>query len=240
MGVKSPMTKQTIFFDFFGTLVSYINHNADRNYAQSMAFLRSQGVRIEQPAFLDLLVETFVEHEQKAAIDHREYAWADCAAAVLQKMTGQPAHWDIADALTETYLREWCEDVSYIEGVREMLERLRETHDLALITNTHSTPMVEGLMVDMDIRRFFPTFVSSVDYGYRKPSPRIFQHAMDKAGTTPEHSLYVGDTYEADYVGATGAGMRCLLIDPQRAHDIDSAHRIDSILGLETAVGSLS
>jgi len=233
------MTKQTIFFDFFGTLVSYIGHNAERQYTRSMAFLRSQGIRIDQPAFLDLLVQTFMEHEKKANIDDREYAWADCAASVLHKMTGQPAQWDTADALTETYLSEWCQDVSYIDGVREMLERLREDHDLAVITNTHSTPMVEDLMVEMDIRLFFPTFISSVDYGYRKPSARIFQHAMDKAGTTVERSLYVGDTYEADYVGATGAGMRCLLIDPDAKHDIDSTHRIDSILGLETALGSL-
>ena len=62
---------------------------------------------------------------------------------------------------------------------------------------------------------------------------------MEKAGAAVEHSLYVGDTYEADYVGATGAGMRCLLIDPQGAHDIDSAHRIDNILGLETGLRSL-
>ncbi len=234
MNKKSP--KQTIFFDFFGTLVHYINHNDDRSYPRSIAFLRSQGIMVDQRKFLDLLVETFIEHEQAAAVDHCEYAWSECAAATLQKITGQGAQWHLADALTEVYLSEWCEDVSYIDGVREMLTRLQDQYDLAMITNTHYTPMVEGLMMDMNIRHFFPIFVSSIDFGYRKPSNRIFEHAMRQAGTTPENSLYVGDTYEADYVGATGAGMGIFLIDPDRNHDIGDTERIDTILGLESAL----
>jgi len=230
------MQKPALFFDFFGTLVSYINYNDDRDYPRSVAFLRSQGIFTDQRSFLDQLVQTFIEHEQKAVVTHEEYAWLDCAAAVVQKMTGQPAMWDVADGLTETYLSEWCEDVSYIEGVREMLTRLQDGYDLALITNTHSTPMVEDLMMDMNIRHFFPTFVSSIDYGHRKPSPRIFEHAMGQLGSTPENSFYVGDTYEADYVGATGAGMGVFLIDPDDKHDIASHERIDSILGLEAAL----
>jgi putative hydrolase of the HAD superfamily len=230
------MTKQAIFFDFFGTLVHYINHNDDRDYPRSIAFLRSQGILVDQRTFLDRLVETFIEHEQKAAIDHREYAWSDCAAATLQKITGQGAQWDLADALTETYLQEWCEDVSYIDGVREMLTRLQDQYDLAMITNTHSTSMVEGLLMDMNLRHFFPVFVSSVEFGHRKPSNRIFEHAMRQAGTTPDNSIYVGDTFEADYLGATGAGMGCYLIDPDRVHDIGDHQRIDSILGLEATL----
>jgi putative hydrolase of the HAD superfamily len=236
MNNKSP--KQTIFFDFFGTLVRYVNHNDDRDYPRSIAFLRSQGIMVDQRQFLDLLVETFIEHEQAAAVDHREYAWSDCAAGTLQKITGQGAHWHLADALTEVYLGEWCEDVSNIDGVREMLTRLQDQYDLAMITNTHNTPMVEGLLMDMNLRHFFPVFVSSVDFGYRKPSSRIFEHAMRKAGTTPANSIYIGDTYEADYVGATGVGMRCFLIDPDSDHDIDDTERVDTILGLEAALAA--
>ena len=230
------MTKPALFFDFFGTLEHYINHNDDRSYPRSIAFLRSQGIMVEQRQFLDLLVETFVEHEQAAAVDHREYAWSDCAAVALQKMTGQGAQWDLADALTEVYLGEWCEDVSYIDGVREMLTRLQDQYDLAMITNTHNTPMVEGLLMDMNLRHFFPVFVSSIDFGYRKPSSRIFEHAIRKAGGSPENSIYIGDTHAADYVGATEAGMHCFLIDPERNHDIGETERIDTILGLEAAL----
>ena len=80
------MTRPALFFDFFGTLVDYIPHNEDRDYPLTMALLRSQGIRVEQQAFLDLLKDTFIAHEQKAIIDDREYAWEDCAFEVLRKL----------------------------------------------------------------------------------------------------------------------------------------------------------
>ena len=32
----------------------------------------------------------------------------------------------------------------------------------------------------------------------------------------PEESLYVGDVYSVDYLGATGAGMKAILMDVAR------------------------
>ena len=231
------MTRPALFFDFFGTLVDYIPHNEDRDYPLTMALLRSQGIRVEQQAFLDLLKDTFIAHEQKAIIDDREYAWEDCAFEALRKLTGQSASWATADALTETYLKEWCEDVSPIAGVAEMLARLQEHHALCLITNTHSTRMVHDLLSEFGLYGLFHNrIISSVEYGYRKPSARIFVHAMARAKATPDNSIYIGDTFEADYVGAKGAGMGMLLIDPDGKHDIGDDERLGSILDLEKAL----
>ena len=40
-----------------------------------------------------------------------------------------------------------------------------------------------------------------------KPGPQIFRHACEQLGTTPRRSLYVGDAYAIDVVGARAAGM---------------------------------
>ena len=78
----------------------------------------------------------------------------------------------------------------------------------------------------------FDVVVTSSEHGIRKPSPAIFRHALELSGGRPEQSLFVGDSYDADYCGARGAGMRCLLIDPQKRHDIPAADRIEATTGL--------
>jgi putative hydrolase of the HAD superfamily len=48
-----------------------------------------------------------------------------------------------------------------------------------------------------------------------KPDPAIFYHALDRAKSNPQESVYVGDNYFADVVGARRAGLRPVLFDPR-------------------------
>jgi FMN phosphatase YigB (HAD superfamily) len=48
-----------------------------------------------------------------------------------------------------------------------------------------------------------------------KPDPEIFAHAVKLAGSSPEQTLYIGDNYFADVVGARRAGLRPVLYDPK-------------------------
>ena len=52
--------------------------------------------------------------------------------------------------------------------------------------------------------------------GIAKPDPRIFQLGLDAAGTTPGETVYVGDSYFVDVVGARAAGLGAVLFDPGR------------------------
>jgi len=40
----------------------------------------------------------------------------------------------------------------------------------------------------------------------------------------------VGDSYSADYLGAVGAGLRGLLIDPERRYDVPGTDRLSHVL----------
>ena len=39
------------------------------------------------------------------------------------------------------------------------------------------------------------------------PVPRVFRFALRRGGVDPAESVYVGDSWDADYVGARNAGM---------------------------------
>jgi len=50
--------------------------------------------------------------------------------------------------------------------------------------------------------------------GVEKLDPRIFEMALARAGVRPAEAVYVGDLYAVDVLGARGAGMEAILIDP--------------------------
>jgi putative hydrolase of the HAD superfamily len=58
-----------------------------------------------------------------------------------------------------------------------------------------------------DLERYFDFLISSADYGYRKPHPRIFQIALRKMGLPAHQVWFAGDNPECDLKGAFDAGL---------------------------------
>jgi FMN phosphatase YigB (HAD superfamily) len=52
----------------------------------------------------------------------------------------------------------------------------------------------------------------------------------------PEESLYFGDVYSVDYLGATGAGMQAILMDVSGAYRNKGLPRIESLQELQSAL----
>ena len=46
--------------------------------------------------------------------------------------------------------------------------------------------------------------------GVKKPNPIIYQLALQKANVTPEKSIMIGDSLEADIMGARAMGLHAL------------------------------
>jgi len=61
------------------------------------------------------------------------------------------------------------------------------------------------------LREFFDSVVISGEVGVKKPDPRIFSFALDKAGLNPAEVAYVGDTQE-DMQAACSTGLIPILI----------------------------
>ena len=73
--------------------------------------------------------------------------------------------------------------------------------------------------------------VTSAAVGARKPDPRIFEVALDRAGCRSGEAIHVGDTPDEDLAGASAAGIRALLIDRDGTGDIGSLAAIRHHLG---------
>jgi len=101
------------------------------------------------------------------------------------------------------------------------LARLRE-HGLRLVVVSNSDGTVEAKLSSAGLRDLLHHVVDSHVVGSEKPDRAIFEHALRVAKSRPERTLHVGDLYHADVVGARGAGLHAVLLDPYGDwHDFD-------------------
>ncbi|MEN8242272.1 MAG: HAD family hydrolase [Chloroflexota bacterium] len=70
-----------------------------------------------------------------------------------------------------------------------------------------------------------------------KPDPEIFFYTLGMAGSVPEKSVYIGDNYFADVVGARRAKIQPVLIDPERIFPEADCPVINSIGELSELLG---
>jgi HAD superfamily hydrolase (TIGR01509 family) len=61
--------------------------------------------------------------------------------------------------------------------------------------------------------------IDSTVVGVAKPDPRIFALGLEATGTAPAETLYVGDSYFVDVVGARRVGWQSVLFDPGSVWD---------------------
>ena len=54
---------------------------------------------------------------------------------------------------------------------------------------------------------------------------------------TPEESLYVGDMYSVDYLGATNAGLQAVLMDVPGAYLDKGVPRVENLQQLQSMLG---
>jgi len=69
-------------------------------------------------------------------------------------------------------------------------------------------------MANSGIDTFFDQVVISDEFGKNKPHPSIFHHALNLAGATAENSIMIGDSIEADLMGAKGVNMDQIYFNP--------------------------
>jgi len=82
---------------------------------------------------------------------------------------------------------------------------------LGVVTNWDRT--FDSLMERMDLTDLFDVFVVSCQEGVAKPDPRIFQLALERAGTTGDKAWFIGDQLDIDIHPAKKLGMKTVLVD---------------------------
>ena len=106
---------------------------------------------------------------------------------------------------------------------------------LGIITNTHISPDdFKGALVETGMMNLFePELIlasNEPDLCF-KPCPEIFEKALKRSGCAPERTLFVGNNYYTDIVGAHNVGMQTALIGPSQRYQF-ATYKIQKLSNL--------
>lgn len=82
---------------------------------------------------------------------------------------------------------------------------------LGVVANWDAT--LHSILEELGVGGFFDAVVSSGAAGVEKPSSAIFHLGLNTLGVSADRTLYVGNEYEVDVLGARCAGVEPILID---------------------------
>ncbi|MFK3982276.1 HAD family hydrolase [Micromonospora sp. NPDC050397] len=234
------MPPSHILFDFFGTLVDYNASRTEQGYPKSHALVRQLGADLSYPEFLAAWTITSEEFDLLSDADDREFSMTQVGTAFLAIALGRRPEPAEVEAMVRTYVDEWNSGVSYPAGVAGLVRDLAVDHRLAVVTNTHQPDLVPDHLDAMGLLPHFDAVITSVEVGWRKPHPTIYDTALRTLGIDASAAVFVGDSYGPDWLGPERAGMTSFLIDPGRHADVPAARRLDSVLDLPAALGTLT
>jgi len=122
--------------------------------------------------------------------------------------SGHPDSEALADKLLSVYLQARNSRYEFFPDAHSTLEALTGRYILGWITNGTTLPHMAGLS------EYFQFVISPATLGVRKPDPSVFLHAAQLGGAPIGALLHVGDSYEADVLGALQAGALAVWYNP--------------------------
>ena len=130
----------------------------------------------------------------------------------------------VYEYIRENYLpRDWV-----APDVHETLLELKDRgYALAVLSNRRESCTLE--LADLELLDYFNFVLVAGEVNSWKPDTEIFMSGLERLGTTPKSTLYIGDNYYADVVGAEKAGLIPVLLDPEAVFPDVTCLVIDAI-----------
>ncbi|WP_269896741.1 HAD family hydrolase [Mycobacterium hippophais] len=203
-----------VFFDFFGTLVDYDPsvHPANRN--APWEFARRADVPISEDESDKKWQKVWDDLDADAHRTGREFSMHDVAHHFWRSIGSPAVGSDSTDALIAEYFEAWTADVFVAAGALECVADLASDHTLAIVSNTHDSRLVPRLARQFGLHDHFDRIVTSVDVGWRKPHPKIYEAALRDCQASAGNAVFVGDNWTADVEGPRQAGMSAIYVGP--------------------------
>jgi putative hydrolase of the HAD superfamily len=117
-----------------------------------------------------------------------------------------------------------------VDGAIELCEYLRPKYKMYILSNGFREVQFKKLS-NSGLAPYFDGIVLSEDAQAQKPSEKIFQYALSKTNSRLSESLMIGDSWDADIVGAKGVGMEQLWFNPYKfPHEgFDPTYEVNSL-----------
>lgn len=122
---------------------------------------------------------------------------------------------NLAVKMGEKYIQESPLKTNLFPYTFEVLHYLSKKYKLHIITNGFEEVQHIKLKYSK-LKRFFNHVITSELVGAKKPNPKIFKLALEKAGASVQESLMIGDDFPIDILGAKNIGMDQVFFNPNK------------------------
>jgi putative hydrolase of the HAD superfamily len=221
--------KKHLFFDLDHTLWDF-----DKNSAFAFdAIFKERGFAISLQDFLNIYIprnQHYWKLYQVNQISHddlRYFRLKDVFDALQFEVSDAIIH-----QLSEDYINYLPEYNHLFDGAIEILDYLKPNYKLHIITNGFASVQTKKLN-NSNIGHYFNTITNSEMAGVKKPHPTIFDFALSLANASKEECLMIGDSYEADIIGAQEAGIEAIFFNEQNVEVDNSVLQINHLLDLK-------
>jgi putative hydrolase of the HAD superfamily len=195
-----------IFFDLDHTLWDF-EKNSDLTFQK---IFQKHNLHIELSLFLEVykpLNRKFWKLYREEKITKKELRYLRLKTAF--DVIDYPISDGLINTLSDEYISFLSDFNHLFDGTLELLEYLKSKYKLHIITNGFQEVQSKK-MKNSKISHFFDVFVTSESVGVKKPNPKVFEHALKLANATKENSIMIGDSIEADVLGAINIGMKAI------------------------------
>ncbi|MDP5001749.1 MAG: YjjG family noncanonical pyrimidine nucleotidase [Flavobacterium sp.] len=227
--MKSFQHKKHLFFDLDHTLWDF-----DKNSAFAFeTIFKQQGLDINLSDFLEIYIprnQHYWKLYQVNQITHedlRYYRLKDVFDAL---------EFEVSDAiiyhLSDEYIKYLPEYNHLFDGAIELLDYLKPKYQLHIITNGFASVQTKKLK-NSNIDHYFETITNSEMAGVKKPNSEIFNFALSLAKASKEESIMIGDSYEADVIGAIEAGIDAVFFNEQKIQVAQPVFQVTHLLELK-------
>lgn len=210
-------TYRAILFDLFDTVVDFHAERLPQVRIGEQTLFSTSGVvydvlreyapHITFDVFYDAFRESWRQMEARRKAELREYPSQVRFRRLLELLQLDSLPEDVVERLVRAHMETWARGADLPEENRRLLVRMRERFRLGLVSNFDHPPTARRILRDFGIHDLFETIVISAEVPWRKPHREIFLRALAPLGVSPREALFVGDTFEADILGAKSIGM---------------------------------
>jgi putative hydrolase of the HAD superfamily len=136
------------------------------------------------------------------------------------------------DEIADSYIHELPFDNHLFDGALEILDYLILKYKLHIITNGFEEVQHKKLK-NSGIDHYFSSVTTSEEVGVKKPNPKVFLTALQKANSKAADCIMIGDSLEADILGAKNIGMQTIFYNYRNESISQKIKTIDSLLEIK-------
>jgi putative hydrolase of the HAD superfamily len=104
---------------------------------------------------------------------------------------------------------------------KNVLQKLYGKYKMGIVSNFALPEYCWKLLEEFGIKQFFDVVVISGEINRRKPSPEIFQKALNVLSVDASKAVFVGDMLDSDIKGSKSVGMKTVLIKRKPIENTD-------------------